>query len=54
MKEPNKKFVEMAKKLERYDLNKPVKPIDKEPAKHVSVKPGHMQARTCSAEYWFK
>ena len=22
--------------------------------KHESIKPGHMQARDCSAEYWFK
>lgn len=54
MKEPNKKFVEMEKRIKRLTPDMRKKPIDKEPAKHVSVKPGHIQARDCSAEDWFK
>lgn len=55
MRKPNKRLVEMAEKLKKYDLNKPInRPINKEPVKHESIKPGHMQARNCSAEYWFK
>ena len=55
MRKPNKRLVEMDEKLKKYYLNKPInKPINKEPVKHVSIKPGHMQARDCSAEYWLK
>lgn len=54
MKISNERLVEFEEKVKRLNLNKPNKPINKEPVKHVSVKPGHMQERNCSAEYWFK
>lgn len=53
MKKPNKRLVQKVKELEKY-LNKPNKPVNKEPATHVSIKPGHVQTRNCSAEDWFK
>lgn len=55
MRKPNKRLFEMDEKLKRYYLNKPIKkPINKEPVKHVSIKPGHMQTRDNSADLWFK
>ena len=55
MRKPNKRLVEMAEKLKKYDLNKPInRSINKEPVKHVSIKPGHMQTRDNSADLWFK
>ncbi len=53
MKKPDKRLAEKAKVLDKY-LNNPNKPVNKEPVTHVSIKPGHVQARNCSAEDWFK
>lgn len=54
MKMSNERLVEFEEKVKRLNLNNPNKPVSKEPVKHVSTKPGHIQARDCSTEYWFK
>lgn len=53
MKKTNKRLVQKAKELEKY-LNNPNKAIKREHVKPVTIKPGHAQARDCSAENWFK
>ena len=45
----------LIKNLDKYPPKESPNPNpNPKPYKHESIKPGHMQARNCSAEYWFK